>query len=195
MIPSPYRSHILFWATSFLLIQGCSTTLAQKPASRELPPALFPALCAFFIENEDFDPSTVTTVVDETRPIYETFALRVLHGTGPLTPAESKEDSTRDEALRSRFSASQVELPKDSGSCQWRLSTPTIAARSDTNTLLLQLSNVVEDPFAQTGDFRHGVFARLALQGNPGSWFWIPLQKTGNAWEIGAISRLDISDG
>jgi hypothetical protein len=179
-----------------MLSSGCASGALVKTApSAIVSKIILPALCEEFFQNEAYDSRTTTVVLRETRPIYRTFALRVLHGSGPLTPAEFRLDDTRDDALRSLFEASAVDLPSGEQRCRWRAATKSSRDDSDLRALTLELSNITEDPFVEGTAGRFGVFARLSIGGEPGaSWFWVALERLAESWTVDTISPLEISD-
>lgn len=190
------RRLLLSWLAIPALAQGCSAATVEAPSSVGAPGVVFPALCTAFVEKEDFDSSTTTVVLNETRAVFETFALRVLHEAGELTPAESEQDLARDEALKARFLPARVELPEGNGPCRWRLADRPATEYFGTKALLLELSNVVEDPFAPVDSPRYGLFARLSIGGASGaSWYWVALKQVGASWDVVTVSHLEISDG
>lgn len=179
-----------------MLAQGCRTAPLDHRSTPGVPREIFPALCAVFLEEEGYDSSTATIVLSETRPIFRTFALRVLHDAGAMTPAEAEQDDARDEELEAQFRAMRVEVPAQGGSCRWLLAERTDEEYFGTDELMLELSNVVEDPFASAADSRLGVFVRLSIGGASGaSWYWVPLKRAGDSWRVAAVSKLEISDG
>lgn len=137
-----------------------------------------------------YDPIIITQVLAKTQPIYQTFALRVLRGAGALTPIEADEDDARDRELRRTFKPTAVPLPADHGRCRWRLNVQSDAAIP--GQLVLELSNVVEDPF-NAGSF--GLFARHSLGGFAAAWYWIGLENRSDHWEVVGVYELEISDG
>lgn len=190
MRPFPCLLRIVLFVS---LPLACGTTARGKPCT--VPGVVFPAICAAFAEEEGFDSSTTMVVLSETRPVFETFALRVLHGAGELTPAEGAEDLALDEALKARFRPTRVELPADSGPCSWRLADRPAKEYFGTTKLILELSNVGEDPFATADAARYGLFARLSIGGASGvSWYWVALRQAGESWPAATVSKLEISD-
>lgn len=134
-------------------------------------------------------------VLRESRPIHYTFALRVLHEVGAMTPAEADLDDARDEVLRELFRAT-VEMPESDGGCRWLRPERPDAEYFGSDEIILELSNVTEDPFAAAAEHRFGVFARLSRGGAFGaSWYWVPLERTGGAWKASEAYELAISDG
>lgn len=177
------------------LTLGCSALTPESPSAAGVPRVIFPALCKAFFDYEDYDGSTPIVVLRESRPIRYIFALRVLHEAGPMTPAEADRDEARDEVLRELFRAT-VEMPESDGGCRWlrpeRLDTEYFGS----DEIILELSNVTEDPFAAEAEPRFGVFARLSRGGAFGaSWYWVPLERTGGAWKASEAYDLAISDG
>lgn len=167
----------------------------DQPANRVPPAVIFPVLCEEFFE--ETDPTTTSIVVlSETRPIFETFALRVLHGAGELTPAEAEQDDERDERLKDSFQPNRVRVPKSAQECNWLSPKRPDSEYFGTDQLMLELSNVVEDPFAPSGGSRFGVFARLSIGGRFGAgWYWVALNGVPGSWETAAAARLPINDG
>lgn len=161
------------------------------PSAEPPPAAVFPALCQAFLEHEGFDASTSTVVLRETRPIFETFALRLLRGEEGLTPAVAMSDDERDASLRTGFLPRPVPLPEAVGPCRWSHPATTDDEALGSSELILALSNVVEDPFGHPG-----VFARLSLGfQDGGSWYWVSLDRSAGDWKVDEIHLLDISDG
>jgi len=190
------RRLLLLWLAAFAFAQGCSAAAVEERSPVGVPSAVFQALCTAFVEAEEFDSSTTTVVLNETRAVFETFALRVLHEAGELTPAESEQDLARDQDLKASFLSARVDLPEAGGPCRWRLADRPAQEYFGTRALILELSNVLEDPFAPVDGPRHGLFARLSIGGASGaSWYWVALKKVGTLWEVAAVSHLEISDG
>lgn len=177
------------------LILGCSALTPAPPSAAGVPRVIFPALCKALFDYEDFEGSTPIVVLREARPIHYTFALRVLHEAGPMTPAEADRDEARDEVLRGLFRAT-VEIPENDGGCRWLRPERPDAEYFGSDEIILELSNVTEDPFAAAAEPRFGVFARLSRGGASGaSWYWVPLERTGGAWKASEAYGLAISDG
>ena len=190
------RHLLLLCSAAALLASGCSAIAVDRPSAVRVPGVVFPALCAAFIEQEAFDPSTTTVVLNETRAVYETFALRVLHEAGDLTPAESELDLAHDETLKAHFVPTRIEIPDSAGSCKWRLADRPAQDYLGAKALVLELSNIVEDPFAPGGTPSQGLFARLSIGCSAGaSWYWIALKNVDSSWRVLRVVHLDISDG
>jgi hypothetical protein len=181
---------------SLLLVDGCSAAMRHMDSMGTLPGAIFPALCQVFIEEEGYDSATSTVVLRNTRPIFNTFALRILHQAGALTPSEAEEDEARDDALQMSFHETEVSRPSPGGRCRWTVPNRPDEEYFGTRTLILELSNVTEDPFARATDSGVGVFARLSFGGASGaSWYWVALERTGEAYRVSGVFTLEISDG
>lgn len=178
------------------LVLGCGTFGSVGPSVVGVPSVIFPALCQAFFDYEDYDSSTPTVVMREARPIYNTFALRVLHEAGAMTPADAEQDRKRDEVLRALMRETRVEVPESGGPCRWLRAERPGEHYYGTDVIVLELSNITENPFATVAESRFGVFARLSIGGASGaSWFWVPLQRTGGAWSASQAYELAISDG
>lgn len=199
-----------------VLAQGCSAATVQAASPVGVPSVVFPALCtaiieeerlySSFVEEDGFERSlfveedgaafSMTTVVlNETRAVFNTFALRVLHKAGELTPAESEQDLARDLALEAHFLPARIELPEEGGPCRWRLADRPAREYFGTEVRLLELSNVVEDPFAPVGSPRYGLFARESIAGLwAASWYWVALKQVGELWDVATVSRLEIDE-
>lgn len=178
---------------------SCHPLALPVDHSRPLPTLIFPSLCQAFIQDEGYDSSTSTLVLRETRPIFNTFALRLLYGVGNMTPSEVESDDKRDTLLRDQFAPRTVLLPQTTGQCHWSYPTGTDEEAFGSTQLILELSNIVEDPFTdpRTSPYgQYGIFARLSLgYQSGGSWYWISLDRSGNTWRVSKVSRLDVSDG
>jgi hypothetical protein len=178
------------------LAQGCHTVSFWTSTPEGVPHVVLPALCSQFIEVEDIDASTKIFVQNETSPIFRTFALRTLHSAGELTPAEALADDARDALLEAHFRPEPLGGVRRDGRCKWALADRSAPALLGSNLLLLELSGVTEDPFAQDTSERFGVFARLSFgRASGASWYWVQLVRTGESWESAAAVQLAISDG
>ncbi len=167
----------------------------QPPELVGVPDVVFSALCETFSRVEGFDDQVPTVVLAATRPLYQTFALRVLHNAGKLTPDELQKDEDRDQELRRSFRAQPVHLPQPGSACRWSSSNKTAAEYFGTSTLVLELSNPVEDPFAEGFEPRLGLFARYSIGGQAATWYWIALEPSGVDWRVAVVFELDIVDG
>lgn len=178
------------------LIFGCSSLPPATSFDAGVPTVIFSALCEAFFNYEDYDASTPTVVLRVTRPLYQTFALRILHEVDAMTPAEAERDYARDEVLRTLFRETRLEMPENDGRCRW---VPPEGRDEDyfgTDAIILELSNITENPFAAEAQPRFGVFARLSSGGAFGaSWYWVPLERAGGAWSAPRAYELAISDG
>lgn len=175
---------------------GCRTFEQESPSGELMPGVIFGALCEAFLDEAEFDTSTSVVVLGKTRPIYETFALRTLHEVGAMTPAEGERDEARDEALLALFRESDVEIPANGGRCRWRTANQPFSYYVGRRILVLEMSNVVEDPFARGTESRFGVFVRRSLGGASGaSWYWVSLERAGGSWRTTRVDALEISDG
>lgn len=181
------------WLLLLVLAFGglaCAASGWRSGTPERLPRSVFPALCEVFRADPDYDPTTITIVLAQTEPIYQTFALRVLRGAGALTPIEADQDDARDRELGRVFEPTAVRLPAERGNCSWQLSAQlddAIAGR-----LVLELSNVVPDPFS---DGTFGLFARHSLGGSAAAWYWIELENRAAHREVAGVYELEISDG
>lgn len=163
-------------------------------ASGAVPAGVFSALCEVFATEEGFDATVPTTVLRWTRPIYQTFALRVLHGAGALTPAEAQVDDAHDAALRQRFKPSRVALPS-TNVCLWTAATRSDQSYFGGNDLVLELSDPVDNPFSTGPADRRGLFARSSLGGSAGAtWYWVTLEPEGGEWSVSGVHLLELSD-
>lgn len=177
------------------LTLGCSTLTPAAPSVGGVPRVIFPTLCKALFDYDDYDGSMPIVVLRESRPIHYTFALRVLHEAGAMTPAEADLDGARDEVLRELFRAT-VEIPESNDGCRWLRPGRPDAEYFGSDEFILELSNVTEDPFAAAAEHRFGVFARLSRGGAFGaSWYWVPLERTGGVWRAFEAFELAISDG
>lgn len=177
-------------------LASCRSLPLPSGSPGPLPASIFPSLCDAFIQNEGYDSSTSTLVLRKTRPIFNTFALRLLHEVGDMTPAEAEGDDQRDALLRARFVPRPVPLPERTGACHWSSPTGSDDEALGSDQLLLELSNIVEDPFLGDRERSYGIFARLALGfQSGGSWYWIALERSGSTWNVSKVSGLQISDG
>ncbi|MCG8462293.1 MAG: hypothetical protein MI919_38910 [Holophagales bacterium] len=196
--PATDFHHGLLAITLAVLISlsGCGAAGPTAPIPRTIPKEVFPVLCEAFFALEGYDPSTVTTFVTKTRPIFRTFALRVLHEYGDLTPSEADQDELTDQHLRATFRESPIITPARTGECQWNGVDPGHLASVPRDELLLEMSNIIEDPFVDASEPHFGIFVRLSLGGQLGaSWYWVLLEKRAGAWKVLEVSRLPISDG
>lgn len=188
--------HILVSLALVAPCHGCRSTQTQGTSLSIPSSVVFPALCTAFFRDEEFDSSTTTTVVSETRPLFRMFALRSLHGAGEMTPAEAELDDARDEALEARFRSIRIGVPAQDGSCRWLLADRPTEEYYGSDELLLEVSEIVEDPFAKAESAPVGLFVRLSIGGASGaSWYWVGLKLADDAWKVTSVSRLPISDG
>lgn len=135
-------------------------------------------------------------VHEKTRPIFNTFALRVFHGKGPLTPDEADSDHKHDTRLKSTFQPTAVMIPLPPRRCTWALPAHPATQYVGADEIVLELSNVIEDPFAQKACHSRGVFARVSLGERQGaSWFWISLEGEPGSWSEATVHLLPIFDG
>lgn len=167
----------------------------QPSEGTGVPDAVFSALCETFTRVEGFDDAVPTVVLPATKPLYQTFALRVLHNAGKLTPDELQLDENRDQELRRSFRAQPVPVPQPGSACRWSSSNQAAAEYFGTRTLILELSNPVEDPFADGLEPRVGLFARHSIGGQAAAWYWIALEPSGVGWRVAGVFELDIADG
>jgi hypothetical protein len=173
---------------------GCWLGARPAPITSTPPVEVVARLCeAFEAEGDD---AMSFYVINRTRSVYQTFALRVHHRAGALTPTEADQDNERDRALGASFEVREVRLPRDelTRECRWRLISQPAAVPE--HSLILELSNVVRNPFAEPHTAGFGIFARLSLAGSLGaSWYWVPLLRAGREWEALPAVALEISDG
>jgi hypothetical protein len=174
---------------------GCGSLPGGRP--RELPAEAFAQLCRAFAEEPGFDAAAPIVVPKQTRPIYQSLALRLVHQPAAVTLRQAESDERRDASLRESFEAMRLSVPAEGGKCRWERPGSEEAPAAEGSELMLELSNVTEDPFASSGEPRWGVFARLSLGGRPGaSWYWVALQaRGGGGWMAREAIRLDVSDG
>lgn len=183
------------WFAFLISADGCAVYGIEEARPAGVLGVVFPALCATFIAEEGFDDSTVAYVVQETRPVFETFALRVLREAGALPPAEAEQDDALDAALKANFNPSPVALPPEGGPCRWRATDRPTSEYLGSDFLVLELSGILEDPFAPVEGPYYGLFAKLSIGGASGaSWYWVALARAGSSWEVVAVSRLDINE-
>lgn len=167
-------------------LASCATGNLQTRQQAQLPHGIFPALCEVFRREPGYDADVTTKIVSRTQPIYRTFALRVLHSAGALTPSEADSDEASDQNLRRSHEPVSVQLAPAKGSCSW-----VVTDARASGELVLEFSNVIEDPFKK-GSF--GAFVRHSLGGEAASWYWIAFEHRGDAWEVAHVSELAISD-
>lgn len=195
MTGSLLRSLAFYGGLSLGIISCRAITPAVMNPTERIPSGLFDALCESFVQ-AGHEPSATTLVLSETRPIFQTFALRILRNAGKMTPAEAEQDDARDRTLEERFRPTKIEVPGRDTGCAWDLADRPNAEYFGADRLMLELSNVVEDPFATRDEPRFGVFARLSIGGASGaSWYWIDLKPRGESWQVTSVAELAISDG
>lgn len=162
----------------------------------EIPPVIYPALCRTLIAGEALDQSTQVVVIGLSQPIFRTSALRAGRGREVLTLEDVAEDEARDAILIHEFKPSRVAIPGSHTDCAWKYLEGPAPELTDTDTLVLEFSGVVGNPFAGTTQPEHGVFARLSIgRASGASWYWVALRGTGDAATVTQITKLSVSDG
>lgn len=76
------------WAALLVATHLSCRSAVEPPLT--LPDSVFSSLCTTFVQGESYDSSTSTLVLRKTRPVFNTFALRLLQGEGKLTPANAE---------------------------------------------------------------------------------------------------------
>ena len=178
------------------LISGAANTESLE-AQNQPPPIVLEELCAHLLaERKDFEATMPIVVHEETRPIFNTFALRVLRNKGPLTPAEADSDHRHDTRLKSTFQPTPVTIPPPPRRCTWALPADPVTQYVGADEIVLELSNIVEDPIVQEECHGRGVFARISLGERQGaSWFWISLKGEPGSWTEATVHLLPFFDG
>lgn len=185
-----------------LAILVCQFAACAHATSTGKPPKLvvehlLPTLCEAFLKAGEGGGNTTIVVLQETRPVFQTFGLRVLRDFKPLDPAAAVTDERRDAELEQAFEPSWFETnPRASIGCRWALTGKPFAALKGTNEVVLELSGIVPDPFysASEGPTNFGLFGRLTLGGRHPSWFWIDVKTDTRGWLATSASELSISD-
>lgn len=184
----------LFISGPVVLVSACTGLgITTPPPVPPVPGTVFSTLCTAFAREEGFDPAIPTIVLRKTRPIHETFGLRLLFKGSSPVPAELEEDETRDARLKAAFRPSPI-VPTQTPPCQWKLASRPDAEYLGAPSLLLELSNPVANPFAVHDLQRWGIFAKHSYGGAGSVWYWVTLERRGTAWVAAGIDRLDISE-
>jgi hypothetical protein len=145
------------------------------------------------LEGGELSPEHQVVVPLWTTPRFEILALHP--GLGTLSAAELRqlEEVERHAALL--FEPATINLPafrqEGHGGCTWvQLANATEAP--DKAALLVELSSIIANPFAQEGEQASGLFARLSLGGRAGSWYWIELTDNG---AVATVRSLAVNEG
>lgn len=193
---------IRHWTGTVFLVLGLLSTFtwisvrAHPTPPETVPRSVFEALCDKFHDVEGYDEEVETIVLPETRPIFQTFLLRVIHGAGELTPEEAEADDSRDAKLRANFEPSAIHLPEAAGRCRWNIWPKGKELSYGKHELILELSNPVRDPHADPSEAQLGVFARHSLGGGQAAgWYWIALEPDNGDWRVSKVYDLPIDDG
>ncbi len=160
--------------------------------------AVFEPLCERLVGDGEIAPSDHVVVLRWTRPISQLLALRSLNSEPALLAAQVFEAVAADDAAEQRFEPSEVSVPREPTGCHWERADGRNAEYSGSDQLLLEFSNLAEDPFAKSAEMRYGVFARLSRGGSFGaSWYWIGLTSDdrSSSWRVSTILDLQIADG
>ena len=155
----------------------------------------FTTICRLLVTGEDVHPGDRIVVLDHTRPVLALPALQMVYSTPDLTPSDVEPAFRLEESLRSSFVPTPVRLP-EALRCNFRLSSREFEEIRTSNEFLVELSNIIANPFDAQDPGAHGRFLRFSLAGGPGaSWYWLPLTRKGEEWVSGEPVRLPISDG
>ena len=171
--------------------------LGLSGLERSIPPQVLSGLCkTLLVEEIGFRSTTPVVVYEQTRPVFDLFALRVLRGKGPLTPETSEIDYARDQELAKNFSPVSVKIPESPRKCTWALPAHPPDQYAGSEQLVLELSNIIEDPFTSEEHSKFGLFAKFSFGEHQGaSWYWISLQGNLGSWKSASAYLLPVSDG
>lgn len=183
---------VRFLVISMFALGGCASGRHVKLGT--FPGVIFPDLCETLISEEALQRGQEVVVLSQTRPIFRMFGLHLLHSGYDLAPEIAALDDRLDEDRRRDFLAERIDASSLGGKCRWSLGGDQFSDYYETNHLLLELSGVVEDPYAEDRSF--GAFARFSYGGRNGAgWYWIALIGQDSGWQVQEVVRLDISDG
>lgn len=183
---------VRFLIVCMLILGGCTSGRHIKPET--FPGVIFPDLCETLIGEEALQRGQEVVVLSETRPIFRMFGLHLLHSGYDLAPEIAALDDRLDEDKRRGFQAERIDASSLGGKCRWSLGGGQYSDYYGTDYLLLELSGIVEDPYAEDRSF--GTFARFSYGGRDGAgWYWIALIDRDSGWQVEKVARLDISDG
>jgi hypothetical protein len=170
---------------------GFCRSAGVDPQPPAVPSSVFTALCEQFATEKGFTSDVRTLVLSRTRPIFNTFAVRLAHARASGSPAQAADDDVTDAVLRDRFTPTGIALPFAKDDCNWRLVEGPIDRFVNTRELILELSNPVVYTAVPEKIESRGVFARHSLGGAAGaSWYWIAL----DGERVIQVVPLDVSD-
>jgi hypothetical protein len=158
-------------------------------------PSLLDVLCAELRRTHTFDDDPIY-VVGETRPIFQSFALRYAILGENAKPSDALEDERRDEDLHSRFAPTILSLEFSDRRCPWRIKEKALHGSGESRELVLEISDLLPSPVALPGESpEKGRFVRLSLGGRMiGTWFWLGGTGTAADWKPSRALQLDIDD-
>lgn len=157
---------------------------------------LYRSLCDVLYREEELTPGDAIIVFPETRPIYSMVSLRLLYSTEAPSLDAYWEDDELDEDHRRRFEPTELPAPRGTSSCRLVKAQGTYQDYAMSNDLLLELSNVVANPYGVQGGEPYGRFARFSLGGRTGAgWYWVAMRPLNGEWAVTRVAPLDISDG
>lgn len=180
--------------TALLLVASCAIAAPVTVGEDPISEGILPALCEEFSREPGFDPATPIELVAQTRPLFNTFLLRVLHPGGEIAPEIADLDDQRDAQLRVDFQPHALGPVGPVSGCKFKLVEQCSNAVDSEAGLCLELSNLLADPLSR-GAEEAGHFARLRLTNREnGTWYWVELSGT-RAKEVStSVFRLQVSD-
>lgn len=178
-----------------LLIVVAACQHVQPARAPSVSEGIFGSLCEVLVQEQELGLDQEVLVLADTRPVFHMVALH-FHSSGPsLLPSEIEPDLEREDYLRASFQPQRSPRPPRTAACHWKVTQADLQDLLFTNKLILELSNVLEDPHAPGEIPSWGRFARFSLGGRPGaSWLWIPLHAVDGQWIAGEAVLLDVSD-
>ena len=178
------------------LAHGCCPAYTVHPATSTVLDytSISEAVCTYISENEDYRRGPVV-VISKTVPLIDIFLLRSVYlpDTADLQAAE--EDDALSQELKEHHSVKEITFAVLDSPCNFELVEKAVPS-DDGQKLLLEYSDLVQNPFAGETDPRVGFFAKLRLQGQfAGDWYWIEAIQAESYFLAGKVIRLPIEDG
>ena len=165
-----------------LLFFACATT--DKPLAapewETIPLGVVDAFCQR-LQAEGLGVGGTMAIISTTQPIATMNALAAVGGPSPRRVTGERAAA----ALRGGQKSIPITL---GGNCAWTAVDPQGADRWR-DLMLVELSAPVANPFAPG---QAGLFARVTLNAQNASWYWITLAPRPGGWAVGYIQALAV---
>ena len=167
-----------FWLLTFAFSCATKPEPLVAPSWDAIPVGVVDTFC-LRLKAEGLAEGRVA-VVNVTQPIASVKALAALAG-----PMPRKLDAARAaEALRGANRA--IPLTLRQGECEW-VAVDVQNAYKRADQMILEMSAPMANPFEKG---QAGIFVRVSLAGEHGSWYWISLIPQGGGWVVGFIRAI-----